>query len=1003
MRALAQGAAQAAEIIAAIRAGVDLLLCAAGPRRASGGSRRRCVAAAADGRFDPADARGVAGARSTRLRRWLGAAGPAAGPRRSSAAPSTRGARARAGGAVADARPRRRAAAAPPPARRRHDPRRHADADRPDPGRHVVDGRARARPRRCGRGSAGSRRSSCRAAPTDAEIAAVRERARDASTPSSSGRSTAHASRARPRSSRRVAAAPATPDRRGRAADAVGRRDVPGRRRRRSAPTRSCPARSTALAARSSGAIPVRRPAPGPGRSASRRQPAAMTLRDEILEQPAVARPVPRRRRPPPSTRSPPRSATAATIEHVVIAARGTSDHAAIYAQYVLGIRHGLTVGLATPSVVSLYGADPRLRARARRRRSASRAPRRTSSRSSRRPGARAPRPSRSPTTRARRWPAAADWTIDLVGRPGTGDRRDQDLHRRRSSRSPRCRRRSTDDPADRARASRHDPGRARRDARARGRRWRRIAEAHAAADRALVIARGYEYATAREWAIKIKELAHVFADPYSAADFQHGPVALVEPGVPVIAVVRDGPTAAGLIELLGRLRDDLDADADGRLGRAGGAGRRPAWPRRAAARGRRVARRRSRPIVAGQLHALHLTRARGLDPDAPRSIQQGDAHALTPVPVPARPEHPNRRRRRTRPYRRRSRMVRGQPPGLGSTLCRANLGHEERTDATTSEVAAPARSGRGHGRHRAADRLPRPDHRPRPVAASPTSRRASPSRRSPGSSSTPSSPMTSARSTPSRSRIDIKHRASRFMRRLRPRRPAGPPRLVRRRRLHGPRLRDPRRPPGRHRGHAQLARLDGRRPGRRPPAAQPDRAGMSDDLDPDPPAEPADGVRRTPRRRLDAGDRPRARRRDAADAGAGADAARRRARDAWPRRARPVGRRDRRPRDRGRAGRPAASAEAAIPHRARGESADDRRRRRRPPTPPPRSASGAGSRASACSCCAVRRFAVDAVRPGGRRRARGGAVYQRTQPPPIAGRRRRRPAASRPRPSSRS
>ena len=70
------------------------------------------------------------------------------------------------------------------------------------------------------------------------------------------------------------------------------------------------------------------------------------------------------------------------------------------------------------------------------------------------------------------------------------------------------------------------------------------VAEAHAHADRALVVARGYEYATAREWAIKIKELAHVFADPYSAADFQHGPVALVEPGVPVIMVVRDGPTA---------------------------------------------------------------------------------------------------------------------------------------------------------------------------------------------------------------------------------------------------------------------------------------------------------------------------------------------------------------------------------------------------------------------------------------------------------------------------
>ena len=66
----------------------------------------------------------------------------------------------------------------------------------------------------------------------------------------------------------------------------------------------------------------------------------------------------------------------------------------------------------------------------------------------------------------------------------------------------------------------------------------------------------GYEYATAREWALKLKELARVFADPYSAADFQHGPLALVEPGVPVLAVVPEGVASAGLVELLGSLRD---------------------------------------------------------------------------------------------------------------------------------------------------------------------------------------------------------------------------------------------------------------------------------------------------------------------------------------------------------------------------------------------------------------------------------------------------------------
>ena len=50
----------------------------------------------------------------------------------------------------------------------------------------------------------------------------------------------------------------------------------------------------------------------------------------------------------------------AADVRQVVVAARGTSDHAAIYAQYLLGTRHRLPVALATPSIVTLYGVLPR-------------------------------------------------------------------------------------------------------------------------------------------------------------------------------------------------------------------------------------------------------------------------------------------------------------------------------------------------------------------------------------------------------------------------------------------------------------------------------------------------------------------------------------------------------------------------------------------------------------------------------------------------------------------
>src|SRR4029078_9316894 len=48
-------------------------------------------------------------------------------------------------------------------------------------------------------------------------------------------------------------------------------------------------------------------------------------------------------------------------LDHVLIAARGTSDHAAIYAQYLFGIKLGMPVGLATPSILSVYGAELRL------------------------------------------------------------------------------------------------------------------------------------------------------------------------------------------------------------------------------------------------------------------------------------------------------------------------------------------------------------------------------------------------------------------------------------------------------------------------------------------------------------------------------------------------------------------------------------------------------------------------------------------------------------------
>src|SRR5947209_19032350 len=54
----------------------------------------------------------------------------------------------------------------------------------------------------------------------------------------------------------------------------------------------------------------------------------------------------------------------AAGPRFVLIAARGTSDHAALYAKYLAEVRMRLPVGLASPSSVTVYGAAPDMRDR---------------------------------------------------------------------------------------------------------------------------------------------------------------------------------------------------------------------------------------------------------------------------------------------------------------------------------------------------------------------------------------------------------------------------------------------------------------------------------------------------------------------------------------------------------------------------------------------------------------------------------------------------------------
>jgi glutamine---fructose-6-phosphate transaminase (isomerizing) len=146
-----------------------------------------------------------------------------------------------------------------------------------------------------------------------------------------------------------------------------------------------------------------------------------------------------------------------------------------------------------------------------------------------------------------------------------------------------------------------------------------RMAERFRYMSQCVVLGRGFNYATAFEWALKMKELTYVVAEPYSSADFQHGPIAMVEGGFPVMAVAPQGKVFDTMLEMLTRLRQKHNAELvvisndERALALAQSPIRLPAsipeWLTPLVA------------IVAAQLFACHLTVVKGYDTEKPRSI----------------------------------------------------------------------------------------------------------------------------------------------------------------------------------------------------------------------------------------------------------------------------------------------------------------------------------------------------------------------------------------------
>jgi glucosamine--fructose-6-phosphate aminotransferase (isomerizing) len=71
-----------------------------------------------------------------------------------------------------------------------------------------------------------------------------------------------------------------------------------------------------------------------------------------------------------------------------------------------------------------------------------------------------------------------------------------------------------------------------------------------------VVLGRGFNFATALETALKIKETCYVGSQPYSSADFLHGPIAIIDEGFPVFVVAPDGKTLPGMIDIVKELRE---------------------------------------------------------------------------------------------------------------------------------------------------------------------------------------------------------------------------------------------------------------------------------------------------------------------------------------------------------------------------------------------------------------------------------------------------------------
>jgi glucosamine--fructose-6-phosphate aminotransferase (isomerizing) len=298
-----------------------------------------------------------------------------------------------------------------------------------------------------------------------------------------------------------------------------------------------------------------------------------------------------------------------------VIAARGSSDHAALYAKYLFGVRNRALVALAAPSLFTHYARPPHLEGQCVIGISQSGASPDVVSvlEEARRQGALTVAISNtleSPLGKAaefvlplgagqeRSVPASKTYTASLLALALISQAVDEDrVFEAALSMVPQAM----------ANALEMDSA------------VEKLV-AHLNGTRAIVLGRGFNFSTAEELALKLMETSYVMARAWSVADFEHGPIAVVEAGIPIVVVdgggavessmgsIRERVSAKGCPVV--RLVDGKSSDVD------------PLTTVQIASGLPEELTPLSLAVLA-QLLAHHVAVARGFDPDSPREIRK--------------------------------------------------------------------------------------------------------------------------------------------------------------------------------------------------------------------------------------------------------------------------------------------------------------------------------------------------------------------------------------------